>query len=180
MAAGRSRRGLAVGLGAVVAIVVAVAAAVAFGHRSHPNRSLDLVRAQPMIVRAVSQQIGLAATDPRCPATVAAAPGTRFRCSLTAAGRPLRLDVSVRDASGSLQVRLVDALVRPTQVEADLRVRLRTAFKRSFTVACGSPAPRVLPPGSRFQCLAGDATSRRAVEVTVRDAGGALGYRVVS
>ncbi|HEY4375991.1 MAG TPA: hypothetical protein VGM93_02490, partial [Acidimicrobiales bacterium] len=92
---------------------------------------------------------------------------------------PLRIRVTERDAQADLRVELLDAVIRPADVVLDLQARLKQGFKRTFRAACGFRSPRVFAPGSSFRCRAHDATTNRVVVVRVRDAAGALSYRVL-
>ncbi|MCU1351830.1 MAG: hypothetical protein JWM05_1039 [Acidimicrobiales bacterium] len=167
-----------VGAAPATALSLLIAAVLAACAPSHPAE-VDIGRAQTVIARAVRRQLHAAVGQPRCPSTVPRTAGTTFACQVPVPDHLLRIKVTVRTDKGDLRVELLDAYLRPKDVEADLTERLGATFKRTFVVGCGNPAPRVLRPGARFTCLASDATSKRGVEVTVRDAAGALDYRVL-
>lgn len=112
-----------------------------------------------------------------CPEGVEVEAGAAFECAATTSAG--RVDVVVRqiDGDGVLAVEPAQAVLVTERVAEDIAAVLADRFDRDDAlVSCPGAPVRVEEVGGAFTCRALHDGEARSIEVTVRDAGGALTY----
>lgn len=163
--------------GAVICTTVVL---LVLGACSSTAKTLDGPATERAVGRAVAAKVEPAVAATTCPAELPRGKGEEFTCKVELGGKAgtMRVRVSQLDDQGKLSVEPLDAVVSGEATAATLKAKLRTQFKRSFQVTCGT-GWKVRSPGDTFPCRARDKTSRRSVDVTVEDAAGTLSFQVL-
>ncbi len=127
------------------------------------DTTIDTGKAETLIRRAVTQQVGARVASVRCPEGVKAKEDVTVTCVVTGRdGSTGNAVVHVKDGNRAMQVSAPFVHVR--ELEAGMADQLRKRTKARVTFAC--PEIVVLRTGSRFRC--GATSDGRSGVVVVR------------
>nr|WP_275585921.1 DUF4333 domain-containing protein [Geodermatophilus sabuli] len=146
------------------------------------SQELDTARAETEIVRLTEEQVGLAASDVRCPEDVPLEAGTTTTCTATLDGQPASFTVEQTDGEGNVQITSDNSFVAVADVEAELAAQVGEEAGVEATATCDAGGRSVLVDiaGTPIPCTvanAEDATDSIDVSATVDEAG-QVGYEL--
>jgi Domain of unknown function (DUF4333) len=133
------------------------------------DTTVDAGKAETLIRRTVTQQVGARVASVTCPEGVKAKPDVTFTCVVTGRdGSKGNAVVHVKDDNGAFEVTVPFLHVR--ELEAVMADRLRTQTKVRVTFACQEIV--IVREGGRFRCRAtSDGRSGSVVVRFIDDAG---------
>ena len=146
---------------------------------STSTRTVSADKAEALVREMASRQAGVRVRRASCPDDVEAEVGTRFTCTVTGRdGTAAEVGGRVTSAEEGGRIFVGAPLLHSRDAERTIRRALRRQVGPTVRVAC--PEVVRLRAGTRFVCRASAAEGRRArIEVTAKNAGGSIRYRVV-
>lgn len=164
----------------VVALVGLVVAGLALSggasfKLSIGTEMLDTEQAEATISQELTEA-GVPVDDVTCPEREIEQ-GDVFECTAQIDGQELRIEVTQRDAEGTVDFRPLQALIDVRQVEEAGAELLGADLGTSLRLDCGTAVALVKDPGDTFECAAttGDG-ERGTVVVTVEDVDGNVSF----
>jgi Domain of unknown function (DUF4333) len=162
-----------------VLLATVLAAAGLTGCSLSTRSTLSAASVEAKISTQLARTYRIARPEVHCPKSVPATPGTRFTCTATLDGQPLRVVGTVTDHRGQFEVHATSAVVVMSAAEAEISRDLSTRVGRPVSVSCPPPELLVARPGHTFRCTADIASVERQVAVTVENLAGDLRYQVL-
>jgi len=160
-------------------VLAVIGCALALAACSDSSGTLDQAATERAVGRAVAGEVAPAVSKTTCDEHLTREEGGTFTCTVTLKGvGDLPVTVHQVDSKGTLDAVPAAAVVTKKRITEELTASLKKRFGRTFTVRCRGAGVEVRTPSSTSTCGASDATSKRQVTVTVRDASGTLAFAV--
>ncbi len=144
------------------------------------TRNLDLDKIKASIKSGIQAQLGLELEQVTCPETRVKA-GTSFDCAATiGGGGQATFKVTIKDAAGHVDWAMssMKGVLFLQQFEATAAKWLKDEMHvEGAVVTCGSRFV-AREPGKTFECKAKAGAAERTIIATVKDASGAIDYRL--
>ncbi len=141
---------------------------------------LDMSAIKTSIKDGLKKQTGADASSVTCPEKREAKANDTFECTADlGGGTKATIVVTQKDASGSYEWKLKQALVPMAKLEPLVVSGLKEQAHVDAMVDCGSPRYRISTPASTFECKAKAGTDEGKVQITVKDAEGNFSWKLV-
>ena len=161
-------------------IVLVVGALALLGACSSDDGDrLDRASTEQAIERVIEADLPQEVGAVTCPARIPRGRGRTVRCAVTLRGVKGKVGLeATQGADDELDVRLLDAVIDPSEVADELEQQLLATYLRTFTADCGTSGTRALAPGSTVPCTVADDAGSREATATVADSSGTLRFSV--